>query len=1167
METHDVSFVEQGGLQIRFELLHKWTNKYQRNNKRTGLKNLRCFPYCSEPHKDKGFCGNAVRMTVRRLEDGPRDPIFAWAEFRRTDLAREIDVGSIVHADKMIANERHKLDPRLPYYRGEVYEGSSIDVLDADEEEEEQKFVTEKRRRATSKKDLAKALEDRSKEVVQFAFNRQRRGWNYSWAANKHTGNATHALFVYIMIPAGEDLYRCIAVVAGPAFVVFCRKRPSDDDREVETGPSTIQLAKDIGPVKETPNPGKGTGAVKSSPKHQSVHLSSPNHLGSMNPPAAPIKQESGVRSPMYGPPSMHQGFSSSSPSPSLSSSGPGLGQQSKLYPSMSSSQDSMAYASCSSSTSLSSASSTDDWTPESGPSTFSYAQSHPRSGHPRMESQSRPQQYQRMETHTRPQQYPHQPHPYSAGGPQQYQHQYSSSQHQPTHSSQGHRSQPSESGSLHNTSSEQLPIMSHAPLPAHANRAPTIPSHRSQQPQHNPAALPPSSSNPGLSSYTKLDGDEDLACELLMTRPDAQGEVMRNGGYIDGRTGVASYPSSYEPGMTHENLDESVLQHHHQQQSQLQQHQPPMASRAPPHNSSYEYDSHRMHTPTDESTVSGGGMSAHTTGDYSHTDSGDNETDEFRRFFIDAFWADEGPTIDEFSSSRGAPKRSRNVQTPPMEPILSLNTFSTNKLDNVDFGAEEVPKSLPTPPPLKPMLKREEAHREDPPPPKEISAIFGQPLDTEEDAINAKVWRLVLVLALIEAHWCSMGNNKRGMVSPSATSTAGVGGSVPEPIPGHATDMFSRILQNDALPNDLPESVKANQEHLFALQREQRRLDAEHRASQEHGGQSTNSQGPVDRYLTHMSDDNREVVRQLATFLVEEQSFTRAIEKTLNGLPPNSSMKRLKMAFIKVTHEQLNLFCESYGLTLYQFDRLFEDQPNLSFLKQAAVRLKMLNETMAQYKDTGRETISSAFVPDPSNKKGRYNMSLPASLRDQHVNISGVYEMDDSLSEAHAFFRELRGVPWTLRTMIGYIEKTMNISQTCYERIYMQGQRKLLSNGGNLYITDGRLRKFTLLSPVPWSRPLAEYYRAWFAEPYFYLVHYYSETDRLTRVIHYQPYRLHFRISAERLDLVTNEWQTIETREGFANLVRPAPNFNADKWTTPSFASDPEMFLEQSLG
>ncbi|GBG32919.1 Hypothetical Protein FCC1311_091452 [Hondaea fermentalgiana] len=894
----EARFVEQGGVQVRFELLQRWTNKYQRNNKRSGLKNLRCFPYCSEPHKDKGFCGNAVNMTVRRLPQGPRDPLFAWAEFRRTDIDRDIKVGTVVSTEKMTSGERHKGDPRLPYYRGEVGDGSDVDA--ADDEEEEKVAADRRRKDASSQEDAAELVKNRMQDVLHFSFNRRKRGWNYSWAANKHTGNATHALFVYIMVPHGADAFRCIAVVAGPSFLVLCRKRPSEDE---DGGPArTTQLADDLGPTTQR----KVAGTT---------------------------------------------------PSPTI----PPTSAMSSSYPS---------------------------------------------------------------------------------------------------------------------------PIQSGASIASIASIA--------------------SSGNDRRDHHS-----------------------MRDRGFNMGSPLQASEPIHLQPPQEMHPIDFSA------------------SSNAP------------FVMTTGSISASG----SETSLEHAQTEAAaaEAEADEFRRFFIDEFWQDEGLlNIDQFTSSTASTqKRSRRGSTYSESVAMSSGTETDPsrvsvkaEFGNEGFRPEDVPQQLPTPPPLQPMLKDANVRRTDPAPPKEYSSLFGQPLDTEEDLINAKLWRLALVLALVEAHWCSMGVNKRSGATaygPSATSTAGVGGSVPAPIPAQATDMFSRILQNDALPDDLPPSIKADQEKLRAMQRAQR----EHDAKEEAARHDRRRDAQADKYLTHMSQDNRQMVRQLATFLVEEQSFTRAIEEALTGLPPNSSMKKLKMAFIKVAHEQLRVFCRTYGLTLDQFDSLFEDRPTLSFLKQAAVRLKILNETMAQYKDVGRENNSS--LPDnanPAAKKGRYNLSLPSSLRDQHVNVSGEYEMDDSLSEAHTFFRELRGVPWTLRKMIGFIEKTVCIHQTCYERVYMQGQKKLLSNGGNLYITDGRLRKFTLLSPVPWSRPLAEFYRAWFAEPYFYLVHYYSETDRLTRVIHYQPYRLHFRISAERLDLATNDWQTVETREGFANLVRPFENFNADKWT-----------------
>jgi hypothetical protein len=41
-----------------------FVEKYQRNNKQKGLKNLRCFPTCSPRHKESGYCGRPAELRV-----------------------------------------------------------------------------------------------------------------------------------------------------------------------------------------------------------------------------------------------------------------------------------------------------------------------------------------------------------------------------------------------------------------------------------------------------------------------------------------------------------------------------------------------------------------------------------------------------------------------------------------------------------------------------------------------------------------------------------------------------------------------------------------------------------------------------------------------------------------------------------------------------------------------------------------------------------------------------------------------------------------------------------------------------------------------------------------------------------------------------------------------
>jgi len=51
------------GFQIYFQQVFK--EKYLRNTKTAGVKNMRCFPCCSTPvHTKQGFCGQAVTVEI-----------------------------------------------------------------------------------------------------------------------------------------------------------------------------------------------------------------------------------------------------------------------------------------------------------------------------------------------------------------------------------------------------------------------------------------------------------------------------------------------------------------------------------------------------------------------------------------------------------------------------------------------------------------------------------------------------------------------------------------------------------------------------------------------------------------------------------------------------------------------------------------------------------------------------------------------------------------------------------------------------------------------------------------------------------------------------------------------------------------------------------------------
>lgn len=62
------------GVEARMVTLCK--RAYVRNNKRGGLKNLRCFPHCClEGHNPLGFCGNHIYIVIKLPEAVPANEL------------------------------------------------------------------------------------------------------------------------------------------------------------------------------------------------------------------------------------------------------------------------------------------------------------------------------------------------------------------------------------------------------------------------------------------------------------------------------------------------------------------------------------------------------------------------------------------------------------------------------------------------------------------------------------------------------------------------------------------------------------------------------------------------------------------------------------------------------------------------------------------------------------------------------------------------------------------------------------------------------------------------------------------------------------------------------------------------------------------------------------
>mmetsp|Transcript_13720 Transcript_13720/g.16625 ORF Transcript_13720/g.16625 Transcript_13720/m.16625 type:complete len:632 (+) Transcript_13720:102-1997(+) len=180
----------------KFQDVSSWTRRYQRNNKSNGLKNLRCFPYCSEVHALRGFCGRPISLRFERPKTEYPRPVFAWGEFRPLVPLPEstqpiVEEGYILTSTQIQPKVRTKNSPSLPWLAGEPVNGDDT----------------------------------RTKNIVEFTFNENPKGWHYGWVASKHTSHFEHVFSVIICEEVSPGLMKCVAVATSPSFTLFCRRR------------------------------------------------------------------------------------------------------------------------------------------------------------------------------------------------------------------------------------------------------------------------------------------------------------------------------------------------------------------------------------------------------------------------------------------------------------------------------------------------------------------------------------------------------------------------------------------------------------------------------------------------------------------------------------------------------------------------------------------------------------------------------------------------------------------------------------------------------------------------------------------------------------------------------------------------------------------------------
>eukprot|EP00924_Labyrinthula_sp_SR-Ha-C_P007917 snap_masked-scaffold_41-processed-gene-0.11-mRNA-1 protein AED:0.47 eAED:0.47 QI:0/0/0/0.5/1/1/2/0/823 len=191
---------------FEFKDTKEWVGRYQRNNKRTGLKNLRCFPFCSEEHRPRGFCGRSVDLSLPNNE-----PRFSQLVF----------YGQFVPDDEPAAPAEFPPEEKLTTKSGRIKTKPVFIRLDTILSR------TELERNTRTKTDLAKRLilGEWCDGIV--SFNRTKKGWHYGWVANKHTCDFKHKFRAYAfeVCEGKKKFLKCVSVVDSPSFTIFCRRR------------------------------------------------------------------------------------------------------------------------------------------------------------------------------------------------------------------------------------------------------------------------------------------------------------------------------------------------------------------------------------------------------------------------------------------------------------------------------------------------------------------------------------------------------------------------------------------------------------------------------------------------------------------------------------------------------------------------------------------------------------------------------------------------------------------------------------------------------------------------------------------------------------------------------------------------------------------------------
>ena len=174
---------------------------YVRNNKRGGLKNLRCYPKCLEKgHNRNGFCGQALEIKLSISAPSFRKAQFvAYGRFTLADPTGQdhdtfIEQYSTYNALSIMNKTRTKDENMLPLYQSTP---------------------------STTKHSTDKASKSGS---VTFSFSPT--SWHYGWRSSKHMKDSAHVFRVYcFIVSANLQLLKCVAITETTWFTLASSKR------------------------------------------------------------------------------------------------------------------------------------------------------------------------------------------------------------------------------------------------------------------------------------------------------------------------------------------------------------------------------------------------------------------------------------------------------------------------------------------------------------------------------------------------------------------------------------------------------------------------------------------------------------------------------------------------------------------------------------------------------------------------------------------------------------------------------------------------------------------------------------------------------------------------------------------------------------------------------